>query len=245
MAQFQRVAHACLLLAVLSLTVASPVEYTVAVIMVSESEENRFDIQRIGPAIDIAAEEKCRTDYATHLKIIEAYYPKRCSERYAIGRATDLLAAVTRVAAFVGPSCSSDLNIVERYANYRQIPVVTGLGDSFERKPNQSSTLIRTSYVLRDKARAILAFLGHFQWTHFGIVYRDRNIYYETLYNELADLAEGVNMTVTCKRHFLRDDKTKMVLSDLRTIMADIKRCARSKAFLFSIVVAEVQICKK
>ncbi|XP_042146026.1 atrial natriuretic peptide receptor 1 isoform X2 [Ixodes scapularis] len=227
MAQFQRVAHACLLLAVLSLTVASPVEYTVAVIMVSESEENRFDIQRIGPAIDIAAEEKCRTDYATHLKIIEAYYPKRCSERYAIGRATDLLAAVTRVAAFVGPSCSSDLNIVERYANYRQIPVVTGLGDSFERKPNQSSTLIRTSYVLRDKARAILAFLGHFQWTHFGIVYRDRNIYYETLYNELADLAEGVNMTVTCKRHFLRDDKTKMVLSDLRTIMADIKRCAR------------------
>ncbi|KAL3248899.1 hypothetical protein MRX96_056305 [Rhipicephalus microplus] len=82
-------------------------------------------------------------------------------------------------------------------------PSSQGLGDSFERTPNQTSTLIRTSYVLRDKARAILAFLGHFDWRRFGIVYRDRNVYYESLFNELSELAEGLNMSITCKRHFL------------------------------------------
>ncbi|KAH8024427.1 hypothetical protein HPB51_022936 [Rhipicephalus microplus] len=37
--------------------------------MVSRSEENRFDIQRIGPAIDIAAEETCRHVYGTKLQL--------------------------------------------------------------------------------------------------------------------------------------------------------------------------------
>lgn len=195
--------------------------------MVSRSEENRFDIQRIGPAIDIAAEETCRHVYGTKLQLTPAYYPHRCSARFAIGRATDLVQRVPRVTAFVGPSCSSDLYIVESFAGYRHIPIVTGLGDSFERTPNQTSTLIRTSYVLRDKARAILAFLGHFDWRRFGIVYRDRNVYYESLFNELSELAEGLNMSITCKRHFLRNEKTKVVMSDLRAIMADIKECAR------------------
>ncbi|XP_037278672.2 atrial natriuretic peptide receptor 1-like isoform X1 [Rhipicephalus microplus] len=206
---------------------ASSTEYVVGVIMVSRSEENRFDIQRIGPAIDIAAEETCRHVYGTKLQLTPAYYPHRCSARFAIGRATDLVQRVPRVTAFVGPSCSSDLYIVESFAGYRHIPIVTGLGDSFERTPNQTSTLIRTSYVLRDKARAILAFLGHFDWRRFGIVYRDRNVYYESLFNELSELAEGLNMSITCKRHFLRDEKTKVVMSDLRAIMADIKECAR------------------
>ncbi|KAL1415522.1 hypothetical protein MTO96_006769 [Rhipicephalus appendiculatus] len=186
---------------------ASSAEYVVGVIMVSLSEENRFDIQRIGPAIDIAAEETCRQVYETKLQLTPAYYPHRCSARYAIGRATDL--------------------VQRSYAGYRHIPIVTGLGDSFERTPNQTSTLIRTSYVLRDKARAILAFLGHFDWRRFGIVYRDRNVYYESLFNELSELAEGLNMSITCKRHFLRNEKTKVVMSDLRAIMADIKECAR------------------
>ncbi|XP_077563674.1 atrial natriuretic peptide receptor 1-like isoform X3 [Haemaphysalis longicornis] len=202
-------------------------EHVVGVIMVSHSEENRFDIQRIGPAIDIAAEETCRQVYETQLRLTPAYYPHRCSARYAIGRATDLVESEQHVTAFVGPSCSSDLHIVESYAGYRHIPIVTGLGDSFQRTRGQTSTLIRTSYVLRDKARAILAFLGHFQWRNFGIVYRDRNIYYEALFNELSDLAEGLNMTITCKRHFLRNEKTKVVMSDLRAIMADIKECSR------------------
>ncbi|KAH9368181.1 hypothetical protein HPB48_010638 [Haemaphysalis longicornis] len=205
-------------------------EHVVGVIMVSHSEENRFDIQRIGPAIDIAAEETCRQVYETQLRLTPAYYPHRCSARYAIGRATDLVESEQHVTAFVGPSCSSDLHIVESYAGYRHIPIVTGLGDSFQRTRGQTSTLIRTSYVLRDKARAILAFLGHFQWRNFGIVYRDRNIYYEALFNELTDLAEGLNMTITCKRHFLRNEKTKVVMSDLRAIMADIKECSRGES---------------
>ncbi|XP_064471439.1 atrial natriuretic peptide receptor 1-like isoform X2 [Ornithodoros turicata] len=201
-------------------------EYDVGVIMVSKSEENRFDIQRIGPAIDIAA-QACVRDYGTRLRLIPGYYPNRCSEMNAIGKATDLVTRYPDMAAFVGPSCSMDLNIIEKYASYKRIPIVTGLGDSFERDPNSSSTLVRTSYVLRDKARAILAFLGHFGWSTFGIVYRDRNVYYETLYNELTQLAEGANMTIPCKRHFLRDDKKKVVMSDLRAIMVDIKECSR------------------
>ncbi|GIY93525.1 hypothetical protein CEXT_168821 [Caerostris extrusa] len=88
----------------------------------------------------------------------------------------------------VDPACSDDLQVVGRFASYRNIPILTGLGDVLKGR-EEFRTLIRMSYDLQDKAHAILAFLEHFNWKKFGMIYRQNDVYYTAMADLLFYLA--------------------------------------------------------
>lgn len=191
--------------------------------MVDGSVRIRFDIQRIGPAVDIAA-EKCRTEYNVNLELLPGYYPKECSEEKAIGVAADLVTN-NNISAFLGPACSDDLQVVGRFATYKNIPILTGLGDVLKKR-HEFRTLIRMSYDLQDKAKAILAFLKHFNWHHFGVIYRINDIYYQSLAELLSSKATNSDFKITCYQTYHRA-KNKTITSDLNKIMEHMQSCSR------------------
>lgn len=197
--------------------------FKVGVLMVDGSVHNRFDIQRIGPAVDIAS-EKCRTDYDVNLELLSGYYPKECSEEMAIGKAADL-ARTYHLSAFLGPACSDDLQVVGRLAAYWNIPILTGLGDVLKKR-SEFRTLLRMSYALKDKAQAILAFLRHFNWKHFGIIYRQNDVYYQSMADLLTSWASTSDFTITCQQSYDRAPN-KTIISDLNIIMETMKNCSR------------------
>lgn len=212
-----------LLLLTVLITIVKTKEYDVGVLMVTNSKRNRFDIQHIGPAIDIAAEE-CKKEFNVHLNLVPGYYMHSCSQIQSIGKATDL-DKIYNITAFIGPACSDDLQVVGRFTTYRGIPILTGLGDIL-RKREQFTTLIRISYVLEDKARAILEFLQHFNWMHFGLIYRIGDVYYGTLRDMMLRYTSKTRMTVTCQEHYERS-QNRTILTDLKAVMRRIKECSR------------------
>ncbi|GFY76109.1 atrial natriuretic peptide receptor 1 [Trichonephila inaurata madagascariensis] len=197
--------------------------FKVGVLMVDRSVRNRFDIQRIGPAIDIAA-ESCQSKYNVKLSLLRGYYPRKCSAELAIGRATDL-AMNSNISAYIGPACSDDLQVVGRFASYRNIPILTGLGDVLKER-EQFRTLIRMSYDLQDKAHAILAFLKHFKWKKFGMIYRQNDVYYTAMADLLYYLATSDRFEVICQQSYIRA-ANKTILSDLEKIMETMRGCSR------------------
>lgn len=129
-------------------------------------------------------------------------------------------------------SCYSQ-KVVGRLASYKGIPLLTGLGDVISGQRSTYSTLIRASYDLWDKARALLAFLSHFHWYNFGLIYRFGDVYYSTLADELIALSnkpEYSDFVCTCKRSYIRDSN-KTILTDLEKIIDDMTQCARSESY--------------
>ena len=118
-----------------------------------------------------------------------------------------------------------------RLAAYKGIPLLTGLGDVIVDERKAYSTLIRTSYDLRDKAKAILAFLSHHNWFHFGLIFRYQDIYYSTLADELMALLKNKRkygqFVCTCKESYARD-MNKRIISNLEHIMNKMRTCSRS-----------------
>lgn len=148
-----------------------------------------------------------------------------------MGSAIDVISK-TDIVAMIGPACSDDVQIVGRLASYKGIPLVTGLGDVITDDRLSYNTLIRTSYDLRDKAKAILAFMAHYNWYQFGLIFRYHDIYYSTLADEMLSLLKDNNdyskFIVKCKESYIRD-KNKKIITNLEHIMVKIKKCARSK----------------
>ena len=134
--------------------------------------------------------------------------------------------------AVIGPACSDDVQTVARLAAIRQIPLLTGLGDVIDTRDRPKySTLIRTSYDLRDKAKALLAFLEHHQWFHFGLIFRYQDVYYQALTEELLTLVNNrtnQKFTCGCKESYVRDEN-KVIITNLDVIMKKMKACARSE----------------
>lgn len=122
--------------------------------------------------------------------------------------------------------------MVGHFATYTGIPVLTGLGDGISGERSIYTTLIRTSYDLWDEARAILAFLSHLKWFHFGLVFRFGDVYYSTLAEELLTLLGSPEYSdrfeCICRETYLRD-ANKTILTDLDQLIDDITRCARSE----------------
>ena len=127
-----------------------------------------------------------------------------------------------------------NLQVVGRLASYKGIPVLTGLGDVISGERSTYSTLIRASYDLWDEAKAILAFLSHLDWYHFGLIYRSKDVYYSTLAEELLNLLNSPKysdrFTCTCKDTYVRD-ANKTILTDLEKVIDYMTNCARSKSF--------------
>lgn len=162
-------------------------------------------------------------------------YLDQCNETASLGYAYDVISNQS-IVALIGPACSHDVQVVGRLAAYKGIPLLTGLGDVIIDERLSYHTLIRTSYDLRDKAKAILAFMTQHQWYHFGLIFRDHDIYYSTLASEL--LARSRNnshdFVCTCKESYERD-RNKRIVTDLNQIMVKMKSCARSKLALVNL----------
>ncbi|UXI20373.1 FERM RhoGEF and pleckstrin domain-containing protein 1 [Sarcoptes scabiei] len=203
--------------------------YNVLVLMIDKSPTHRFDLLHIGPAIDIA-EEECQHQYHVKLNLIRGTYSNQCNETASLGNVYDVLKR-DDVVALVGPACSDDVQVVGRLAAYTGVPLLTGLGDVLIKERDDFTTLIRVSYDLRDKARAILAFMTHHNWYHFGLIYRKHDVYYQTLAEELLRFLKNEDtqynrFVCNCKESYVRDQK-KQIVTDLEMIMRKMRSCTR------------------
>ena len=118
--------------------------------------------------------------------------------------------------------------------------MLTGLGDVIIDERTSYSSLIRTSYDLRDKAKAILAFLAHHNWYKFGLIFRYQDIYYSTLAEELLAILRNKSpykqkFACTCKEIYERD-QLKQIKTNLIEIMIKMKTCARSMFMLILVL---------
>ncbi|CAG2110775.1 unnamed protein product [Medioppia subpectinata] len=156
-------------------------------------------------------------------------YVDSCNETASLGKAVDLVQN-NNIIAFIGPACSDDVEVVGRLASYKGIPLLTGLGDVVSGERSTYSTLIRTSYDLWDEARAILAFLSHLKWHHFGLIYRYGDVYYQTLADQLVNLLGDDEYSrkffCECKESYVRD-ANKTILTDLVQVIDRMTKCAR------------------
>ncbi|KAI4466737.1 guanylyl cyclase [Holotrichia oblita] len=103
--------------------------YNVGVLMASHLD-SPFDLERCGPAVDLALEEvndRFLSQHRIKLRKVQASYPS-CSGARAPGLAADMHFR-DDVIAFVGPACMFALEPVARLAAYWNTPIITGMGD--------------------------------------------------------------------------------------------------------------------
>ncbi|VVC92776.1 unnamed protein product [Leptidea sinapis] len=103
--------------------------YKVGVLMASRLD-SPFDLERCGPAVDIALEvvnEKFLAHHGVELQKVQGSYPS-CSGAVAPGLAADMHFK-DDVIAFIGPACAFALEPVARLAAYWNTPIITGMGD--------------------------------------------------------------------------------------------------------------------
>ncbi|XP_046661172.1 atrial natriuretic peptide receptor 1 isoform X2 [Homalodisca vitripennis] len=118
--------------------------YNVGVLMASRLD-SPFDLERCGPAIDLALEEindKFLSEHRVRLQKVQESYPS-CSGDRAPGLAADMHFR-DDVIAFIGPACAFALEPVARLAAYWNTPIITGMGD----QPPSEGTLSVTSGIL-------------------------------------------------------------------------------------------------
>ncbi|KAH1000920.1 hypothetical protein HUJ04_013189, partial [Dendroctonus ponderosae] len=118
--------------------------YNVGVLMASNLNYP-FDLERCGPAVDMALEEVNEKFLAQHrikLLKVQKSYPS-CSGVLAPGLASDMH-FVSDVIAFIGPACLFALEPVARLAAYWNTPIITGMGD----QPPSEGELSVTSRIL-------------------------------------------------------------------------------------------------
>ncbi|CAG9860421.1 unnamed protein product [Phyllotreta striolata] len=119
--------------------------YKVGVLMASQMNYP-FDLERCGPAIDMALAEINRKFLSQHkikLTKVQSSYPT-CSGTLAPGLAADMH-FLSDVIAFVGPACLFALEPVARLSAYWNIPIITGMGD----QPQSEGQISVTSRMLK------------------------------------------------------------------------------------------------
>ncbi|XP_068620544.1 atrial natriuretic peptide receptor 1 [Battus philenor] len=103
--------------------------YKIGVLMASRLD-SPFDLERCGPAVDIALDkinDKFLAHHNVELQKVQGSYPS-CSGAIAPGLAADMHFK-DDVIAFVGPACAFALEPVARLAAYWNTPIITGMGD--------------------------------------------------------------------------------------------------------------------
>ncbi|XP_044317901.1 atrial natriuretic peptide receptor 1 isoform X2 [Drosophila rhopaloa] len=119
--------------------------YNVGVLMASHLD-SPFDLERCGPAVDLALEEINKVFLRPHnitLLKKKGSYPS-CSGARAPGLAADMHFQ-DDVIAFIGPACAFALEPVARLAAYWNTPIITGMGDQ---PPSSEGELTVTSGIL-------------------------------------------------------------------------------------------------
>ncbi|XP_060517120.1 atrial natriuretic peptide receptor 1 [Cylas formicarius] len=119
--------------------------YNVGILMASNLNYP-FDLERCGPAVDMALEEVNEKFLAQHrirLTKVQRSYPS-CSGALAPGIAADMH-FISDVVAFVGPACLFALEPVARLAAYWNTPIITGMGDQ---PPMEGELSVTSSRIL-------------------------------------------------------------------------------------------------
>jgi hypothetical protein len=127
------------------------------------------------------------------------------------------------------------IKVVGRLATYKGIPLLTGLGDVIVGRRSDYGSIIRVSYDMRDKAKAMLSFLSYFKWYTFGVIYRLGDVYYNTLADELLMLPKlkpFANFTCSCEATYIRNFN-KTIITSLDKLMDKMSNCARSELIMF------------
>ncbi|XP_045460026.1 atrial natriuretic peptide receptor 1 [Harmonia axyridis] len=114
-------------------------------VLIASNLDSPFDLERCGPAIDMALEEineKFLLHHNIRLLKVQGSFPS-CSGAMAPGIAADMH-FLSDVIAFIGPACLFALEPVARLAAYWNTPIITGMGD----QPPTEGELSVTSGIL-------------------------------------------------------------------------------------------------
>ncbi|XP_059472836.1 atrial natriuretic peptide receptor 1 isoform X3 [Neocloeon triangulifer] len=145
-------------------------KYNVAVLMASRLD-SPFDLERCGPAIDLALKEvneKYLKMHGVQLEKVQRSYPS-CSNALAPGLASDLHYN-EGVIAFIGPACAFALEPVARLAAYWDIPIITGMGDQRIFNKTEYPTLTRMSYCQCRLRLVFASIFRQFKWHHVALI---------------------------------------------------------------------------
>ncbi|KAL0128806.1 hypothetical protein PUN28_003887 [Cardiocondyla obscurior] len=133
--------------------------------------DSPFDLERCGPAVDLALEEvnEFLKVHRVQLRKVQASYPT-CSGARAPGLAADMHFR-DNVIAFVGPACAFALEPVARLAAYWNSPIITGMGDQgiFKDK-SKYPTLTRMSYCQCRLRLVFASVFKEFGWSHVALI---------------------------------------------------------------------------
>ncbi|XP_049817184.1 atrial natriuretic peptide receptor 1 [Aethina tumida] len=172
--------------------------YNIGVLMASHLD-SPFDLERCGPAVDMALEEvneKLLAQHKIRLRKVQASYPS-CSAALAPGLSADMH-FLSDVIAFVGPACLFALEPVARLAAYWNTPIITGMGDQppFEgelavpsgilgrlhqkwkksgsagilKDKSNYPTLTRMSYCQCRLKKVFSSIFNQFEWKHIALI---------------------------------------------------------------------------
>ncbi|XP_060072434.1 atrial natriuretic peptide receptor 1-like [Ylistrum balloti] len=165
-----------------SSVIGSVTEFYVGVAMIFDAN-TPYDVERVGPAIDIAIERVNREILNGSYRVvkIERHYGSVCSNSRASGVVADMYYR-HGINALIGPACAYALDPVGRLANYWNIPLITGLGDGgmFKNKTNYP-TLTRLAYCQCRLRRVLGSIFEEFHWTDVAIVYDVNDVHSEVL----------------------------------------------------------------
>ncbi|GJQ80785.1 hypothetical protein Trydic_g9376 [Trypoxylus dichotomus] len=157
--------------------------------------DSPFDLERCGPAVDLALEEVNERFLSQHrikLRKVQASYPS-CSGTRAPGLAADMHFR-DDVIAFIGPACMFALEPVARLAAYWNTPIITGMGDQLQgifKDKSQYQTLTRMSYCQCRLKLVFASIFKQFGWKHVALIL-DRS--------DLFSLTVGKNLEYGLKK---------------------------------------------
>lgn len=163
------------------------ITFRVGVLLVGDSEAP-FDMQRSGPAIDMAIDvvNSVHLNNSYRIEAVHIAYDNSCSAAAALGYASQLY-HYNKTIAFFGPACALALDPTGRLASFWSIPIITGLGDKgiFKFKHNYP-TLTRLSYCQCRLRKVFGSTFEHFSWTHIAVLY-DRDDEYSNSVGKTLD----------------------------------------------------------
>uniref|UniRef100_A0A182P368 Guanylate cyclase n=1 Tax=Anopheles epiroticus TaxID=199890 RepID=A0A182P368_9DIPT len=145
--------------------------YHVGVLMASHLD-SPFDLERCGPAIDLALElvnQSLMKMHNVRLSKVQRSYAT-CSGSKSPGLAADMHFKHS-VIAFIGPACAFALEPVAQLADYWNTPIITGMGDQgmFKDK-SRYQTLTRMSYCQCRLKLVFSSIFRQFGWRHIALI---------------------------------------------------------------------------
>uniref|UniRef100_A0A182QDM9 Receptor ligand binding region domain-containing protein n=1 Tax=Anopheles farauti TaxID=69004 RepID=A0A182QDM9_9DIPT len=145
--------------------------YYVGVLMASHLD-SPFDLERCGPAIDLALElvnQSLMKMHNVRLSKVQRSYAS-CSGSKSPGLAADMHFKHS-VIAFIGPACAFALEPVAQLADYWNTPIITGMGDQgmFKDK-SRYQTLTRMSYCQCRLKLVFSSIFRQFGWRHIALI---------------------------------------------------------------------------